>query len=480
LRKIILLLIILLISLFSVSAAQIEVSHNLLTKEVYPGESAKINLIIRNNQATDDFFKVEPNALEMYPLLPFSAFKDVMPPIRSQVDISAHQEAVLPFDIYIKDDVEPDRSYTLNFNIRSAKNELIKIKYPVTVDVVSPAELVKITTDMPDEIIPGKEVVFSVTFRNNANLIVDPAELYIDSDLFSKQYSEKLYASPYEIKKVLKFTPDPTAKAGTYQLGVRVFKGKTLRGKLIKNFEVKANPDVLSKVETSSGFLTRTITVTKSNKGNIDIDESYELPITWFQKMMTSFSQEPHKISPGKVGWIFPLEPGAEHTLTIYTDYRILFFSLVVLFIATVALIYYIRRGVLVRKEIFKIKNTKGIVSELKVLIHIVNRTPKPIKDVKVVDILPNILKLAKDFGTLKPNKVQQGEKSSRLIWDIDELEPKEERIISYKVRPGIHIIGRIELPATLLRYRDKGRKIIDVKSNRVVFFSETKEKKKD
>ncbi|MCG2717335.1 MAG: hypothetical protein L6408_00670 [Nanoarchaeota archaeon] len=479
-KKIILPIIILLISMFAVSAADIEVSHELLTEDVYPGERAQVNIMIKNNKATDDYFKIEPNALEMYPLLPFSAFKDVIPPIRSQVDIPSGQKLTFPFDIYIKDGIEPDRRYTLNFNIKSGTDPELKVKYPVSVDVSSPEELIKVTSDMPDEIIPGKEVVFTVTFRNQANMMVDPIELYIDSELFSKQYSEKLYPTPYEITKTLKFTPDPTAKPGTYELGIRAYKGKTLRGKLITTFNVASNPDVLSKVETSAGFLTRTVTVTKSNKGNVAVEEYYAFPLSWLQKMSTSYNYEPQKISSGKVEWYFTLQPDSQYVLRITTDYRILFFSLVVIFIAAIALIYYIRRGVLIKKEIFSLRNEKGVVSEIKILIHIVNRTPRPIRDVKVVDILPNLLKVEKEFGTIKPVKIQKGEKMSRIIWNIDELEPKEERIISYKVKPGIHILGRIVLPAALIRYRTKERKIIDVKSNKVVFFSGSKEKKEE
>ena len=185
-KKIILTILTILLLPALINAAEIDVSHKFLTKEVYPGEAARVNLIIKNNQAIDDYFKIEPNALEMYPLLSFSAFKDVIPPVRSQVDINANQEVILPFDIYIKDDTEPDRRYTLNFYIKSGTNKEVKVKYPISVDVDSPEELVKITTDMPDEITPGKDLVFSITFRNQANLIIDPIELYVDSELFSK------------------------------------------------------------------------------------------------------------------------------------------------------------------------------------------------------------------------------------------------------------------------------------------------------
>ena len=154
-KKIVLLFIIVLLAAFYVNAAEVEVTHELLTKEVYPGESARINIIVRNNQETDDYFKVKPDILGLYPFLSFSAFKEVIPPARNQVDINAHQEVTLPFDIYIRDDIEPDRRYTINFNIKSGTNDEIKVKYPVTVQVISPEELVKITTDMPDEITPG-------------------------------------------------------------------------------------------------------------------------------------------------------------------------------------------------------------------------------------------------------------------------------------------------------------------------------------
>lgn len=479
-KKIILLFAVLLVTVFAVNAAELDVTHQLLTKEVYPGESASINIIVKNNQDIDDFFKVGPDPLGLHPLLSFSAFKDVMPIVRNQVDIASHQEVTLPFEIYVRDDIEPDRRYTLNFNIKSKTNDEVKVEYPVIIDVVSPEELVKITTDMPEKVTPGKETVFSVTFRNQANMMIDPAEIYIDSDLFSKHYTEKFYRTPYEVKKILKFTPEPATKPGKYQLGMRVYKGKTLRGKLIKTFEVIANPDIKSKVETTPGFLKRTIEVTKTNIGNVDVEEHYELPITWFQKLMTSFSHEPQKITPGKVEWLFTIEPGNSYVLIIDTDYRALFFTIIGVFIAAIIIIYYIRRGVSIKKGIFKIKNGKGIVTEIKVMLHLNNRTSKPTKDVKVVDILPNVLNLEQEFGTLKPSKVQKGERSSRLIWNIDELEPGEERIISYKAKPGLHIIGRIVLPAALLRYRSKEHKTIDVKSNRIIFFSATKKEKEE
>lgn len=471
-KKAFLIVLALLLAMSFAVAEDIEVTHELVTKEVYPGESIIVNIMVKNNQDTDDNFIVKHEMSGLYPFLKFSAFTDVNPPSGRRKTIEAHGEEIFPFEIFIRDGIEPDRRYTLNFIVKSERNEDIKVKYPVIVDVVSPEELIKITTDLPDQVAPGREVVFEVNFRNQANLMVDPAEFYIDSDLFSKYYSEKLYPTPYEIKKSLKFTPEPTAKPGIYQMVITAFKGKTLRGRLVKNFEVTANPDIDSKVDTKSGFLTREITVTKYNKGNVNVDDTYEMPMTWFEKLMTSYNEEPVKIASGKVEWRFTIQPAETEELVIKTDYRALFFTIIGLFILAIIMIYYMKRVVSIKKAVFKMRDEKGAVAEIKVLIHVSNRTSKPITAIKVVDILPHMLLLGKEFGTLKPNKFQKGEKSSRLIWDIDELEPGEERVISYRAKPGLHVIGSITLPAALLRYTNKDKKIIDLQSNRVTLFS--------
>jgi hypothetical protein len=135
-------------------------------------------------------------------------------------------------------------------------------------------------------------------------------------------------------------------------------------------------------------------------------------------------------------------------------------------------MIYYMKRVVSIKKAVFKMRDEKGAVAEIKVLLHVSNKTSKPITEIKVVDILPNMLILSHEFGTLKPNKFQKGEKSSRLIWDIDELEPGEERVISYRAKPGLHVIGSLTLPASLLRYTNKDKRIIDMQSNKVTLFS--------
>lgn len=476
-KKWILLLIVILLSSLSVYAADIEVTHKLLSEEVDVGGEIIFDLTILNNQDKDDFFKISIDPTQLYKKT--SPFQLVVPEIIS-IDIPAHQRRSERFRVKIKDSAIPDDFYTLKFIVRSKTDEDIRVDYPIAIYVKSPEDLIRITTDMPDSIVPGRENVFKVKFRNMANVLIESAELYVDSELFSKSYIEKIYAIPYEIEKTLSFKPEPSTKPGNYKLEVRAYKDKVLRGKLTKIFEVIANPDIVQKTETSESFLVRTVKVTKTNIGNVAMDDTYEFPITNFQKWMTSFDKEPQKETPGKAEWLFTINPTESYVITITTDYRPLFFTIIGIFIATALVIYYVRRGVIIKKGVFKLKDHKGMLSEIKILLHVINRTRYPVKDVKVIEILPNILTPTKEFGTLKPSKIQKGEKSSRMIWTIDELEPGEERIISYKVHPGLHIIGKIMLPAALIRFKNKEHKIIDKKSNKLVFFSTKPKKEKE
>jgi len=468
LKKIFLPIVILIICALSVSAADVEVSHQLLTKDVYPGESVNVNIIVKNNQDTDDVFIIKPDLASLYPLLSRSAFKEVYPPSMSNKLIKAHEEGIFTFSIKVREGIEPDWQYTLKFNIKSQRDEEINIPYEIRINVISPEELIKITTNLPDKVMPGQKVTFYVAFKNQANLLIDPADLYIDSDLFSKYYSEKIYPMPYEVKKTLEFSPEPTVPPGKYEMVVTAFKGKTLGGRFVKEFEVVKNLNIESDVQTTSGFLTRTITVTRTNKGNTASNEKYEMPITWFEKLMTNFNEEPQMKKPGQVTWMFTVNPNETRNIVIKTDYRALFFTVIGVLILAIVMVYFIRRAVHVKKGAFKLRDEKGAIAELKVVIHVANKTTKPITEVKIVDILPNILVLDKDFGTLKPTSFQKGEKTSRIVWEIDELEPGEERVVSYKAKPGLHVIGGLVLPAALVRYNNKDRKSIDVQSNKV------------
>ena len=118
-------------------------------------------------------------------------------------------------------------------------------------------------------------------------------------------------------------------------------------------------------------------------------------------------------------------------------------------------------------KELIKIRKT-GDKIEFKILLFIKNNTRSSIKNIQLIEFVPNYIKVV-SFETLKPIQTEKGKNLTRMIWNIGELVKGEERIISYKGEIETKFIGRLSLPQATLKYKNIRNKVCHIKSNRVV-----------
>ena len=124
----------------------------------------------------------------------------------------------------------------------------------------------------------------------------------------------------------------------------------------------------------------------------------------------------------------------------------------------------------MVKKESEVLKIEDQGVSHLKVLLHLKNRSNKPVDEVKLIDRVPPIASIDRDFamGTLHPDKVIRHEhKGTILKWNISTLDPYEERIISYNIISKLKIIGGVTLPNAVVKFKGKGKKTRRILSNK-------------
>tara|TARA_Y100000310_G_C20601254_1_gene773171 strand:- start:751 stop:1482 length:732 start_codon:yes stop_codon:yes gene_type:complete len=241
--------------------------------------------------------------------------------------------------------------------------------------------------------------------------------------------------------------------------------------------------DVSESVEDVSNFLYRDITVTKENNGNYIVGENYDLELGIIEKWFTRYSIRPTYKDDFGSHWSFNLEPGEEYTINIKIDYRPLVIALIVIVVFILLMWYWMSKGVIIKKEVFKLKQTSEGISDFKILLHIKNNTNKTVKNIMLIEMLPRVINPLPKFGTLKPNNVQRGEKGVRMIWRIPELVKGEERIVSYDVEAKMKIIGQFMLPQAIVKYRTHRGRVLASKSNRLSvasgFLSESIKKKK-
>ena len=106
----------------------------------------------------------------------------------------------------------------------------------------------------------------------------------------------------------------------------------------------------------------------------------------------------------------------------------------------------------------------------MKIIIYIKNRSSEIINNIFVNDKVPSLAELIKEsyLGTLEPTKILVHDKKGTIVkWELKSLEPFEERVITYKIKSKLNIIGGISLPPTKIRFDTKSGRERVIFSNR-------------
>ncbi|HSU73131.1 MAG TPA: hypothetical protein VLJ21_04770, partial [Candidatus Binatia bacterium] len=196
-------------------------------------------------------------------------------------------------------------------------------------------------------------------------------------------------------------------------------------------YDVMEYGEIAHTVSEESAFLKRTWTYTLVNNGNAPKHTEFQLRSKFFQGWFTTTEPlaKSVKLADGVYdAWDISLGVGETTEVKVITNYRPLLVVFIVLALA-IAAYYTFRSPLVVRKSAVVIAAREGGMSELKVLIEVANRSSKPVKDVRVLDKVPHIAEVVRDFevGTLRPTKIVHDDKKRTLMkWTLDELDSDE------------------------------------------------------
>jgi hypothetical protein len=154
--------------------------------------------------------------------------------------------------------------------------------------------------------------------------------------------------------------------------------------------------------------------------------------------------------------------------LHVVTNYRPIA-ALIILAGIILALYYAFRSPILVKKTAGVISTREGGISELKILLEIKNRTGKPVNEATIMDMVPRIAELIKDhdIGTLAPTKITKHERKGTLIkYEVGDILPYEERLIAYRIRSSLSILGGVSLPVAVAKFKTSAGKERSTTSN--------------
>ncbi len=357
--------------------------------------------------------------------------------------------------------------YSVGLNIRlSETNNVIKKNLLIGVskavqEEYSPAIYARVVA--PSDVNPIKEVPIKVQLKNQNRKGIDRLELKIRSEFINKDYVTSLEPlEEKEINFVVKLDPKTPPAQDTIQASL--FAPGTA-GRVVQ-FDLPAVPynimpygGIEQSVNTSGGFFSSKKVITLTNVGNAKRQQTYEEKTNLFKRLFTF--TEPNartkRSSDGRfLSWEIKLNADETEQIVIKTDYKLIVYALLLAILA-LALYFLLRSPLLVKKAAMIIESAEGGISELKIIVSIKNRTRYPLRDLTVFDKIPNIAKLKEEdeVGTLRPSTIKECESDGTLLkWTIRDIDPSEERILSYKIRTKLSVLGGFRLPSALVKYK--------------------------
>ncbi len=256
--------------------------------------------------------------------------------------------------------------------------------------------------------------------------------------------------------------------AGSYTITSNVkVQGKSFMQENKFKFTEKSE---VTEQSSSSGFIIRKISVTKTNNGNLPVVIQVKLKKNIITRLLTSFNTQPSIVDRTgfTIHYLFQkeLKPSETYNVTSRTNYL---YPLIVT-IALMIIVYLVKLSSSSSLEIHKKSSyvkTKGGEFALKITLQV--KAKKYVENINLVDRVPSISSLYEKFPGIRPDKIDL--KNHRLEWNISNLQPGELRIFSYIIYSRIAPLGKFELPQALAVYERAG-KPQETTSNKVFFLN--------
>ena len=443
--------------------------------EIMPGDIGQYEITVENTGLEEDVLK--------YIFSEDPSWSIITKPISHQTALKIDPNEKKKTIVFIKPDqtVDSGQKYTYTFKIESKTSGISKF---VGLDLFlrSPDRLtdyvpiVGIDVDINSEIDPRDETILTIGLQNFNRLNITELHIEIDSIVDSKINQVMDVALPGLDKKniELSINYDPLQVPAKEKITVRasVPSRNVTFDAHVKNIQIKSYNEVSNDVKKTDEFLKTHFEVKYLNDGNVKIQDEYKLKTSLFKQIFTNAEPKPEIIfEEGKRYQVWPLDLEAqeEETINITMNYRPLFI-IFILSICALVLYYAFRSPIIIKKQAIHVQKSSES-STIKVLLHIQNRNSKMVENVKVMDKVPAIGLINKDFpvGTLQPTKVIRHENKGTIVkWMIPTLEAYEERIITYKFTPKLRIIGPVKLPAAMVKFKNKLNKFSKVYSSKV------------
>lgn len=357
--------------------------------------------------------------------------------------------------------------YNVHINVESESGERQSKALKIYLSPEGPIDYlpsIRAEIDMDDKIDPQNPVPIRLFLDNLNPLDLTNLKIKIQSEMGEFNQEIMVDLPPLE-KKTVEFTitPNQFQQPKEYILffvfehndkQVKVTEERVKIISLMPGFDYSTKQDKI--------FFKTFKEIAIVNKGNVKNTQEVKIPISFFQGLFRSGDGKV-KIVDGQRYVIteVTLSPNESETINYVVSYRILIYILIIL--AVFSLFYWrVQSPVSIGKRAVTTSSGEdGALSEIKITLEVKNKTKKPIKDLIITDVIPGIANLEKhlEIGTIRPTKVQHLAKGTKVTWSLAEIDAHEHRLVTYKIKAKLNILGTFSLPRSYVEYAKKGKR---------------------
>lgn len=433
----------------SVKAEEIQIIAPEIPIIIYAGRTNELQIPIKNEGKTRDIFY-----FSVWPSQWISLEK-------SWVSLDSEESGNISLIITPPIDVEEGtRIFTvtarsLSTKVSDSKDVYLNVKRKVDIFISE----IKLNKQIlrPDETLTIQPVITNIDKTQSYEIYLTTKIL--KDNLLIKKFDETISMEPSSIKTLTQLLPVKITHAhGDYDIVV------TIRDSLNEfldeeksSFKIERVYDVVEQKTVEYGLFYSMVRVDVTNRGNVfqsnfSVEESIPIILGYFFYPEVEPVSEIRKDNRIVYTWrIESLDPDETRTI----GYQLRFFNIIlgtiIVTILVIVSFYLFLKPTLVKKyaELF-VGEKENIVS-----LYIKNRGRKAIKNIVIKDFVPALARVVRKFDTLVP-EINRKDIGTELTWKIDKLKPREERILTYRIKPIIEVLGELKLPKAYFTYETK------------------------
>ncbi len=224
---------------------------------------------------------------------------------------------------------------------------------------------------------------------------------------------------------------------------------------------ISLQPEFKTELKEENVYLKFFQSLTITNEGNVKNTQKVKHQVPLLKALFTTSEGKIERIEGiSYITWEITLSPNEPTVMNFTTNYRVIIYILAILIIFA-GFYFYVQSPISISKSAVTTRaEEEGTLSEIKITLEVKNKTSKVMKDIQITDQVPGIANVEKslELGTLRPKEVRHTKKGTKAIWGLAEIDANEHRLITYKVRAKLNIVGAFSLPRAIVEY-GKGKK---------------------